>query len=250
MLTFRLVTKVRLNMKKNKKFKQDRKLWFRGLKQLIKIRYKRPKFIYLGDKPLNCSVILSNHVGTDAPMSLELYADFPLRLWGTNEMNSGLVKLYRYQTRVYYHIKKGWNLHLARLFCILASPLTNLFYKGLKLISTYPDFRFKDTIKESIKVLKNNENIVIFPEKTEGKYKDRLDEFYKGFVLLGEKCLKEGIDLSIYPAYFKIKEKVYLFDKPILFSKLKNDFNSREEICNYLVSRCNNLGKVDLNKIS
>ena len=44
--------------------------------------------------------------------------------------------MYKYQTRVYYHEKKHWNLHLARLFCLLASPLTNLFYKGLNLIST------------------------------------------------------------------------------------------------------------------
>ena len=119
---------------KKTKFKQDRKLWYSGLKKIIKIRYKRPKFIYLGDKPNKNSIILSNHVGTDAPMSLELYADFPIRTWGTHEMNSGLSKMYRYQSRVYYHEKKRWNLHLARLFCLLASPLTNLFYKGFALL--------------------------------------------------------------------------------------------------------------------
>jgi len=39
-------------MKKNKTkhFKQNRKLWYRGLKNILKIRYKRPKFIYLGKK--------------------------------------------------------------------------------------------------------------------------------------------------------------------------------------------------------
>ena len=30
--------------KKQKKFKQDRKVWYRGLKNIIKIRYKKPKF--------------------------------------------------------------------------------------------------------------------------------------------------------------------------------------------------------------
>jgi|GEM_PF-7078053 len=28
--------------KKQKKFKQDRKAWYRGLKNIIKIRYKKP----------------------------------------------------------------------------------------------------------------------------------------------------------------------------------------------------------------
>ena len=38
---------------------------------------------------------------------------------------------------------------LARLFCLLASPLTFLFYKGLNLISTYKDSRLKITLEES-----------------------------------------------------------------------------------------------------
>src|SRR5690606_30231246 len=152
-------------MGNNSKFVQNRKLWYRGLKKLMHGRYKKPEFIYLGEKPKEGSIILSNHVGTDAPMSLEIYADFHLRMWGTHEMNSGLIKMYKYQSRVYYHEKKHWNLHLARLFCLIASPLTNLFYKGLKLISTYKDFRFKYTLEESLNVIKHTkENIVTFPK--------------------------------------------------------------------------------------
>ncbi len=238
-----------MSKKKPKKFRQDRKLWYRGLKNILKIRYKRPKFIYLGNKPTAQAVILSNHVGTDAPMSLEIYADFPLRIWGTHEMNSGLRKMYRYQTRVYYHEKKGWNLHLARLFCLLASPLTNLFYKGLKLISTYRDSRFRKTIKESVEAIKNNENIVIFPEISDEGYQDELKGFYKGFVVLAETCLKNRIDVKIYTSYFKIKEKVYLFDQPILYSELKKIAKTREKMAKYLVDKCNLLGKMDSNTL-
>ena len=100
-----------------KEVKKRRKLYFRVLKKIMKIKYKQPKFIYLGEEFENGSLILSNHEGTDAPMSLEIYCDKPLRMWGTAEMNSGLIKLYKYQTQVYYHEKKHWNIHLARLFC-------------------------------------------------------------------------------------------------------------------------------------
>ena len=235
---------------KKTKFKQDCKLWYSGLKKIIKIRYKRPKFIYLGDKPNKNSIILSNHVGTDAPMSLELYADFPIRMWGTHEMNSGLSKMYRYQSRVYYHEKKRWNLHLARLFCLLASPLTNLFYKGLKLISTYKDQRLRKTIKESLNILKNGENIVIFPEISDEGYQDILKGFYKGFALLSEICLKHGNDPLIYTSYFKLKDKVYIFDKPILFSELKKIAPTKEKMGKYLVDRCNKLGQMDLKELN
>jgi len=238
-------------MKKAKpiKFKQKRKRWYRALKRIIKVRYKEPKFIFLGEKPLTNSIILSNHVGTDAPMSLEIYAPFHLRMWGTHEINSGLRKMYRYQSRVYYHEKKGWNLHLARLFCLLASPLTNLFYKGLRLISTYQDLRLKKTVKESLEAFKDGDNIVIFPEVSDEGYLDELKGFHGGFCILAEIAYKHGIDTYLYASYFKIKEKVYLFDKPILYSELKKIAPTRLEMARYLVDKCNALGKLDLNKI-
>lgn len=226
---------------KEKKFKQKRKWWYNCIKFLMRGRYKKPEFRYLGEKPTNGAIILSNHEGTDAPMSLEIHCDFPIRMWGTAEMNEGLVRLYKYQTKVYYHEKKHWNLFLARLFCLLASPLTYVFYKGLNLISTYKDARLKRTINKSVEAIKKGENIVIFPEDSEGGYKEQLKGFFAGFVLLAKQCEKEGIDVPIYVAYFKIKQKVYLFDAPIKFSQLKEICSTKEEMAEYLVKKCNEL---------
>lgn len=233
-------------MGKEKKKVGQRKWWFRGLKKLMKCRYKQPRFVYLGSKITNGGVILSNHEGTDAPMSLEIYCDAPLRMWGAHEMNSGLVKMYKYQTRVYYHEKKHWNLHLARLFCLIASPLTNLFYKGLNLISTYKDARFTKTIKESIEAIRNGENIVIFPEDSANGYLAELEGFYAGFVVLGEVCLRRGIDLPIFVSYFRKSDKTYIIDKPVMFSELVKDSATKEEIADKLRLRCNELGKMNI----
>lgn len=229
-----------------KKFKQKRAAWYRGMKQMMKIRYKKPTFVYLGGKPETSSIILTNHEGTDAPMSLEIYCDFPIRMWGTHEMNSGLKKMYSYQTKVYYHEKKHWNLFGARMFCLLASPLTNLFYKGLKLISTYKDERFFKTIKESFSAISEGENIVIFPEKSPDGYVAELQGFYAGFVVFAEYCAKKGMDVPIYVSYYRLKERIYVFDKSIMFSELKNKFKTRDEIVEFLLNKCNSLGTMDL----
>lgn len=234
---------------KEKKFKQKRKAWFRGLKKVLKLHYKKSEFIYLGDKPTNNSIILSNHVGTDAPLTLEIYSDYPIRLWGAYEMNSGLKKLYKYQTEVYYHQKKGWNLHAARLFCLLASPLTNLFYKGLRLISTYHDTRLKNTIDESLTAIRDNgENVVIFPEDSSDGYSDELKGFHAGYALLAETCLKNGIDVTVFVSYFKKKDRQYVFDAPVKYSELKERFGDRKAISEYLCSRCNIIGKMQFDK--
>lgn len=230
---------------KNQPFKQKRKLWFRMFKQITRIKYKRPEMRYLGEKPTNGALILSNHVGAAAPLTLELYADFPIRMWGTYEMNSGLISLYRYQTKVYYHGKKRWNLHLARLFCLIASPLTNLYYKGLQLISTYRDTRFLKTVKESVVAIRDRkENLVIFPEMSEKGYFKELEGFYAGFVVLAQKLAKEGVDVPVYVCYFNPDTHIYCFDKPVLFSRLEAKCGDRYELAKHMLDRCNELGKL------
>lgn len=235
--------------KNKKKLVKKGKWWFRFIKVLMKSRYKAPEFVYLDGKPFeDGSVIISNHEGTDSPMSVEMYLDKPIRMWGAHEMNSGLIKMYKYQTRVYYHEKKHWNLHLARLFCLLASPLTNLFYKGLNLISTYKDARLYKTIKESICAIKDGQSILIYPEDSSKGYLARLEGFYGGFVLLAEACAKQNIDVPIVVSYFRKEQKIYVFDKPINYSKLVKSFGTREKIIEHLLNRCNELGVIDLNQ--
>ena len=234
--------------KKIQKEKPRRKWWFRGLLRLMKKRYPCPEFIYLGEEIKDGSLLLSNHEGTDAPLSLEMYLGKRLTMWGAHEMNSGLIKMYKYQTRVYYHEKKHWNLHLARLFCLIASPLTNLFYKGLGLISTYRDSRFIKTVRESIAALKKGESIVVFPEDSKNGYLPQLEGFFAGFTILAETCKKKGMDLPIYVTYFKKKERQYIIDKPVLYSQLTANGETREEVAKRLLERCNELGKMQFEK--
>lgn len=224
--------------------KNDRKLYFRILKKIMKIRYKEPKFVYLGEEINEGALILSNHEGTDAPMSLEIYLDKPIRMWGAHEMNSGLISLYKYQTQVYYHEKKHWNIHLARLFCLIASPITNLFYSGLNLISTYRDARLVKTMRESVETLKNGCNIVAFPEKSDKGYLAELEGFHEGAVMLAEVCKIRGIDLPIYVTYFRKSDLTYIIDKPIRYSELCEMGLGREGIAKFLCERCNELGKM------
>ena len=223
---------------------QNRKTWFKLFRKLLVCRYKRPEFIYLGEEFGKGGIILSNHEGTDAPLSMELYCDAPVRFWGASEMNSGLIPMYKYQSAVYYHQRKHWNIWLARLFCLIASPLTNLFYKGLNLISTYRDIRFTRTLRESIAAIKQGENIVIFPEDATEGYKDQLDGFFPGFAMLAEICYRRGMDLPIYVTYFRKKDLVYIVDAPVRYSELVREGLGREQIVKKMLDRCNELGRM------
>ncbi|MBE6635677.1 MAG: hypothetical protein E7617_05715 [Ruminococcaceae bacterium] len=223
-----------------------RKLYFRALKKIMKIRYKKPRFVYLGEEISGGALIVSNHEGTDAPMSLEIYLDKPIRMWGASEMNSGLKSLYKYQTQIYYHEKKHWNIHLARLFCLIASPLTHLFYSGLDLISTYHDAKLVVTMRESVRTIQSGCNIVAFPEDSTNGYLAELEGFHEGVVLFAEVCKMRGIDLPIFVTYFRKSDLTYIIDKPVLYSELAANGRGRAEIARILCDRCNELGKIDL----
>lgn len=233
-----------MKQKKEKKQKNNRRLWFRCLSKVMQIVIKKSEFKYLGGNVQPGSIILSNHVGTSAPLAFEFYGPKNIRHWGAYEMNSGLIKLYKYQTKVYYHEKKHWNLFAARLFCLIASPLTNIFYKGLRLISTYRDHRLRHTIEESINAIKIGESIVIYPEDSTKGYLDELEGFHAGFVLLAKTCFNKGIDVPIYVSYFNKKLKKCIIDKPIKYSELAEKYQTKEEICKVLCERCNELGRM------
>lgn len=228
--------------------RKNRKSWFEKFKNILTCRYKKPQFVYLGEKIKEGSIVISNHEGTDGPMTLELYLDAPIRFWGAYEMNEGLAKLYKYQTNVYYHQKKHWNIYLARLFCIIASPLTNIFYTGLNLISTYKDARFVKTLKESHKAILSGDSVVAFPEDSSKGYLKELEGFHSGIVMLAEYCYKKGIDVPIYVTYLKKDTVQYVVDEPIMYSALAAMYQTRDEMASALLDRCNHIGKMEFDR--
>lgn len=232
--------------------RENRKLWFRGFKKFIRLLnvYKKPDTVYLGKRFQRGSLIISNHVGSYGPLTLELHTELPIRFWGTYEMNSGLRSAYKYQTNIYYHEKKCWNIHLARLFCLIATPITCLFYKGLNLISTYRDARFVKTIHESINSIRRGESVIVFPEDSSQGYFDDLRSFYAGFVMFAETCYKRGIDLPIYVTYLNRKAGKYMVDAPVCYSELAKLNKSRTELAEMLLNRCNELGKMSSGEVS
>lgn len=227
------------------KYKDIRSPWFRNLKHVLRLFIRKPGFIYLGEKmDGQQAFFLSNHVGAFAPLILELYGNHPFRFWGTYEMNSSPGEVYKYLSDVYFHQKKHMNLFVARCLSFFAAPFVYLFYRGLNLISTYPDLRFKRTLNETLKTLREKQSIVIFPEQSEDGYFDELKMFHNGFIFIAERALEEGMDLPVYLAYYRKRDHKYIVDRPVMISELLRDKEPRARIAERLCRRCNELGKI------
>ena len=150
-----------------------------------------------------------------------------------------------YLTEVFYHQKKKWNIHLARLFCLIVAPIVNLFYKGLKLISTYKDICLKKTLNESIEVLKEKGNLLIFPEDSDDGYFEVLTKFNDGCILFFEYCQKKNINAKVFVAYYRKKDNKLIIDKYKTINELLALNLSRTELATKLCDRCNELGKLE-----
>lgn len=229
-----------------KNAKNNRKLWFRCLKTIMRIFARKPKYIYLGEEYNGPAIILSNHAGAKGPLAHELYTKKAIRVWGTYEMNSKLCDVYKYLSNIYFYKKKHINIHLSRFISIFAAPVLYVFYRGLQLIPTYPDYRFRTTLKQSIKALEDGQTLLIFPEDSSNGYHDVLTEFKPGFIYLSQYAYERGHDLPIYIAYFQKKSRKLIFDKPVLYSELLKLNLTNEELLIKLCDRCNELGKMSV----
>ena len=57
----------------------ERRVWFKCVKAILKIFIKKPKFVFLGEEFKDQSLILSNHVGSTGPLTLEMHFPKPFR---------------------------------------------------------------------------------------------------------------------------------------------------------------------------
>lgn len=215
---------------------------FRCLKSIVRVFSRRPKYVFLGDEFVDNAIYLSNHVGVKAPFTFELFFPKEFRFWGTFEMNSSFKERFHYLDKIYFHQKK----HIPRVFSflisIIATPVMTIAYKGLNLISTYPDGRLIQTLRTSLKVLKDDKkSIIIFPENSSDGYHDELKEFFSGFYTLGSICYDRGLDIPIYLMYYKKKERTYIVDKPVMFSTLKASGLDKKVIAENFKNRANEL---------
>ena len=135
------------------------------------------------------------------------------------------------------------NLFLARLFCLIASPLTNMFYKGLDVVSTYQDVRFKKTLRESAERLKEGRNLVMFPEKSDNGYQTTLEGFHSGVALFLEFQKRNGIDTVVYSAYYNKEKNICLVGEPKKYSEIEKGCSKKEEVAQKLCDECNALGE-------
>jgi len=220
----------------------ERKPFFRFIKHILRFFIKRPTKSIDETHLEDGAIYICNHVGSTVPLKLELYFLKKFKFWGTFEMTFSYKERWKYLANNYFYLKKGNPKAMAIIKATFAAPFVGMFYKGMQLIPTYRDGRLLSTIKYSIDYLKDNKNIVIFPENSSDGYHQVLKEYYAGFLLLAKKYHHQtSRDLKIYNMYYRKKDNLLIVDKGYSVLDLIKDPRNIRIIANEFKDRANQL---------
>ncbi|MBP5209438.1 MAG: hypothetical protein J6125_01115 [Clostridia bacterium] len=160
-------------------------------------------------------IFLSNHSAATGPLMVELNLPYAHHPWGAYQMNGSIRERFRYLYHIFFRQKKKMKKVPAFLLSCLSSCLSKGIYKGMGLISSYPDLRLLRTLEASIKCLDKNESIVIYPEDSSDGYKEQIERFHGGFCLLSSLYYaRRGVDLPVYSMYYSERHHRMVISRP------------------------------------
>lgn len=234
---------------KTKKIYHHYRPFFRLIRRIVMFFKPRPKIYNSNKEHLDKNALyISNHSGASGPLVLCLYMPVFIIPWGTHEMVGNYRTRWKYLYYVFYQQKLKYNKVKSFIIATIFAIFSKMLYKGMQLIPTYADLRFKITLRHSIDVLNEGLSILIFPENSSNGYDEVIKSFNAGFVLLAERYNKETKkDLPIYPLYFLKRKNAYFIGEKQCISTFLDKGMSREEIADHFKNIINNLGEY-LNK--
>lgn len=183
-----------------------------------------------GELPKKC-IIVSNHHNKRGPMVYELNMPIKHATWGAYQMLGSYKMRFRYLRDVLYIQKNGVNKFKATLKAAFEALFSIFIYRGMKIIPSFPDTRFRKTLSYSMQCLDAGMAVSMYPEDSGKGYFDEMTHFFSGFVMLAETYLKKtGEDLPVYPAYYGKRKKKIVVGAPMSVNELLSQGLTRDEV--------------------
>ncbi|MBQ2875787.1 MAG: hypothetical protein IJE25_02115 [Clostridia bacterium] len=188
------------------------------------------------------AIIPSIHSAKSGPMSISVSYPKHYMMWGHHGMLGNYVERFKYLRNVLYIQKLHKGKFIATLKATYEAFFSKFVYKGMKMIGTYTDMRFLQTIKNSMEVLNDNASVVIYPEDSSEGYFDEIREAFPGFVMLALTYYqKYGEDVPLLPTYVTKKKRRLIVGKPIYARELEKQGLTKQQIADHVRDEINKL---------
>lgn len=228
--------------KKQKNNKTKKPLFYRFIVFVVKTFYKKRTFVGTENMPSEPSIYISNHAQMHGPIANQLFFPTEKRIWCIGEMmNIKEVPAYAYKD--FWSHKPKYIRWFYKILSYIIAPISSHIFNNADTIGVYKDSRLITTFRNTIKHLKENKNIVIFPEKPE-KYNEIVNEFQDKFIDVAKLYYdRYKIAINFVPMYNAAKLKQLVVGKPIKYDPNLDVETQRKVICDYLKQEITNLAK-------
>lgn len=206
---------------------------YKIIKSLVRFFYGKMEVVGLENLPEDNAIIVSNHCQLNGPIAGELFLQDNCYIWCVGQMMD-LKEVPEYAFTDFWSQKSKWTQPFYKLASYLIAPLSVCIFNNARTIAVYRDMRIMSTFKDSIKLLQQGANILIFPEKDE-KHNNILYQFQENFIDIAKLYYKKtGIALTFVPMYIAPKLKKMYIGKGISYQCENSIEEERKRISKYL----------------
>lgn len=206
---------------------------YKIIKSLVRFFYGKMEVVGLENLPEDNAIIVGNHCQLNGPIAGELFLQDNCYIWCVGQMMD-LKEVPEYAFTDFWSQKSKWTQPFYKLASYLIAPLSVCIFNNARTIAVYRDMRIMSTFKDSIKLLQQGANILIFPEKDE-KHNNILYQFQENFIDIAKLYYKKtGIALTFVPMYIAPKLKKMYIGKGISYQCENSIEEERKRISKYL----------------
>lgn len=206
---------------------------YKIIKSLVRFFYGKMEVVGLKNLPEDNAIIVGNHCQLNGPIAGELFLQDNCYIWCAGQMMD-LKEVPEYAFTDFWSQKSKWTQPFYKLASYLIAPLSVCIFNNARTIAVYRDMRIMSTFKDSIKLLQQGANILIFPEKDE-KHNNILYQFQENFIDIAKLYYKKtGIALTFVPMYIAPKLKKMYIGKGISYQCENSIEEERKRISQYL----------------
>jgi 1-acyl-sn-glycerol-3-phosphate acyltransferase len=214
---------------------------YRVARAVVRRLFPEPQITGLENLPADrpC-IIVGNHAQAYGPIYMELYLPGSRAIWCIAEMMH-VKEVPDYAFRDFWSRKPLWCRWVYRLLSFVVAPLVPCVLNNAHTIGVYRDSRIINTMRESLKRMKEGTNIVIFPEH-EVFRNGIVWEFQEGFVNLARLYTRQtGEGVDFVPMYVAPRLRRVCLGSPIAYDPTADPGAEARRICDALMDAVTDL---------
>ncbi len=207
---------------------------YRVIRWLVCVFYPKIQVIGKEKLPGEPVILVGNHAQMNGPIIGQLYPPRESDIWCAGEMMQWK-EVPGYAFSDFWSRKPGYSRWFYRLLSYVITPFSVWVFNNANTIGVYRDARILSTFKNTVKVLQQGKDVIIFPEHNapsnhiinafQDRYIDVARLYYK----------RTGKSLAFVPMYIAPRRKAVYLGTPVYYRPDVDMDTQRKDITAHLM---------------